>query len=47
MKLLHGAPQLVGTGVDQEIHACFERLVEALDLAVGLEMMRRAVDVAD
>lgn len=46
-QLMHGAAQFVRTGIDQQVHARFERLVEALDLAVGLGMMRRSVDVAD
>jgi hypothetical protein len=32
-ELLHGAPQFVWAGVDQQIHARAQRLVEALDLA--------------
>jgi hypothetical protein len=43
----HGAAQLIRTGVDQQVHARLVRLVEPLDLAVGLGMMRSAVDVPD
>src|ERR1035441_6900148 len=46
-EVLHGMAQLVRAGVDQQVYAGFQRLVEALDFAVGLRMMRRAVDVAD
>ena len=36
--------QYVRAGIDQQIHPRPQGLVEALDLAIGLGMMRRAVD---
>jgi hypothetical protein len=46
-EVLHGPAQLVRAGVDQQVHARPERLMEALDLAIGLGMMRGAVNVPD
>jgi hypothetical protein len=43
----HRRPEDLGARVDQQIESRLERLVEALERAVGLGMVGRAVDVPD
>ena len=43
----HGRPEDLRAPIDEQVPPRLERLVEGLDLAVGLRMMRSAVDVAN
>jgi hypothetical protein len=40
-------PQLLGTGVRQQIYARLQRLVKAFELSVRRRMVRRAANVPD
>jgi hypothetical protein len=46
-ELRHGLTQSLWTGEHQQIEPSLEGLVEPLQLAVGLGMVRRAVDMPD
>ena len=46
-ELRHGRPQSLRAGEHQQVQSRLERLVEALQLAVGLRVVGRAVNVPD